>query len=784
MKEKTCWKSSSGRCIDLIISNRKFSLMNTGTVETGLSDHHLLIYTMLKTTFQKLAPKVVKYRKYKNFDINVFKNELSHYLHYNIVDYGHFEEIFTSILEKHAPMKTKFLRGNNQPHLSKTLRKAIMKRSKLKRIANRSKNPEDMVAYQKQRNLVVNLNRQAKKDYIANSSTSTQGFWKTIKPFFSSKGSICDERILLVDNGKVVSNEEKISSIFNLYFNRITDDLEIPEIPKSLALSPDPVSTAIAKYANHPSILAIKSRQNSVEFELHTVTTDTMIKEILSLNSSKTVSGSIPIKVLQLAAHECANVLTMCFNKYIVNLSSFPDELKLADIVPIHKKGNTSKKANKSDKANYRPISLLPTVSKVFERLITKQIEPFTNNWLSKYLCGFRKGYSCQYSILNMLRKWQSCLNTSGKVGAILMDLSKAFDCLPHDLLIAKLAAYGFGQKSLKLFMSYLSDRKHRVRIGSSVSEFLTILLGVPQGSVLGPILFNIFVNDLLFAVNEASICNFADDNTLYVCDQDITNVLRRLKKDLDVVVNWFSSNGMVANPDKFKVIFPGSQNVISINIGPLQLKSTEEVILLGVKIDSQLSFYPHIKDICKKASAKTKALMRIRRYLTQKQVDRLYTAHVMSPFNYCPLVWMFCSKQAHNLIDSTHRRALCAKLNTFTGTLDELLQKSNTISIHTKNLQLLLIEIFKSVNHLNPEFMWDSFIMKPDLYNLRQGSSIVVPRATSTRATNSFDVRAALAWNHLTSSIKSEITLTKFKSEIKKHRIYCRCKRCLYMFS
>ena len=173
-----------------------------------------------------------------------------------------------------------------------------------------------------------------------------------------------------------------------------------------------------------------------------------------------------------------------------------------------------------------------------------------------------------------MLRKWQSCLNTSAKVGAILMDLSKAFDCLPHYLLKAKLAAYGFGQKSLKLFMSYLSDRKHRVRIGSSVSEFLTILLGVPQGSVLGPILFNIFVNDLLFAVNEAIICNFADDNTLYVCDQDITNVLRRLKKDLDVVVNWFSSNGMVANPDKFKVTWNHLTSSIKSEITLTKFKS------------------------------------------------------------------------------------------------------------------------------------------------------------------------------------------------------------------
>ena len=133
---------------------------------------------------------------------------------------------------------------------------------------------------------------------------------------------------------------------------------------------------------------------------------------------------------------------------------------------------------------------MLPVISKVFERLIIKQIEPFVNNFLSKLLCGFRKGYSCQYSLLNMIRKWQATLNTSGIVGAVLMDLSKAFDCLPHDLLIAKLNAYGLGKKSLDLFHSYLTKRRHYTRVGSTLSDILEIFLGVPQGSVLGPSLY------------------------------------------------------------------------------------------------------------------------------------------------------------------------------------------------------------------------------------------------------------------------------------------------------
>jgi len=246
------------------------------------------------------------------------------------------------------------------------------------------------------------------------------------------------------------------------------------------------------------------------------------------------------------------------------------------------------------------------------------------------------------------------------------MDLSTAFDCLPHDLLIANLAAYGFEIKSLNLLCNYLSGRKHRVRVGSLVSDFLDIILGVPQGSVLGPMLFNIFINDLLFLVQE-DIFNEADDNTLYVCSENISSVLSRLHSDLESVLDWVSNNGMVANPDKFQAIFLGAKNDgIIVSVHSTKILSTNSVKLLGITIDDQLNFYPHILETCKKATSKTKALLRIRNYLTQKQADLLYNSYIMSPFNYCPLVWMFCSRRAHNLINKTHHKALCAKQNTF----------------------------------------------------------------------------------------------------------------------
>jgi len=160
---------------------------------------------------------------------------------------------------------------------------------------------------------------------------------------------------------------------------------------------------------------------------------------------------------------------------------------------------------------------------------------------------------------------------------------------------------------------------------------------------------------------------------------------------------------------------------------------------------------------------------MRIRK----NQADHLYMAYIMSSFNYCLLVWMFCSKTAYNLIDKTHHIALCARFNTFHFNVFKLHYG------HTKNIQLLVVEIFKSLHQLNLEFMWDSFVLKPEVYNLRQGQSLNTPRARFIRAINSLDICASLAWNYLPADLKYETSLSKFKSKLKVQKIYCKCKNC-----
>ena len=193
------------------------------------------------------------------------------------------------------------------------------------------------------------------------------------------------------------------------------------------------------------------------------------------------------------------------------------------------------------------------------------------------------------------------------------MDLSKAFDCLPHDLLIAKHEAYGFDTKTLNIFKSYLNQRKQFVNINGTLSDILEILSGVPQGSILGPILFNIFINDLLVHIKSTNTHNYADDNTLSAYGDTVIEVTKSLEKGAEEALSWFLSNGMSANADKFQAIFcrkdKKSTAGISLKIGSEEIESEDQVKLVGVRIENKLSFNEYISSCLKQASAKMNSI-------------------------------------------------------------------------------------------------------------------------------------------------------------------------------
>ena len=248
------------------------------------------------------------------------------------------------------------------------------------------------------------------------------------------------------------------------------------------------------------------------------------------------------------------NSLNLC-----IETNTFPETLKKSNILSILKKGDGF------DKKNYRPIPVLPSLSKILERLIENQIKPYTNSFLNPLLSGYREGYSTQHALLRLVKHYKKALDQKMSTGAVFIDLFKGFECLNHDLLLAKLDAYGFTRQALKHIKSYLMYQKQRVKINGSYSEWRDINHGVPQGSILGPLLFNILINDLFIFGSDNMICNYAGDTTIYVSDYNSEEIIRKFENDTVILSSWFRDNYTKVNGEKCLLMY--FRNVQSTSI-------------------------------------------------------------------------------------------------------------------------------------------------------------------------------------------------------------------------
>jgi hypothetical protein len=475
---------------------------------------------------------------------------------------------------------------------------------------------------------------------------------------------------------------------------------------------------------------------NNNYIHLPSISTDDILRHLLKLKpSSASGDDALPGFILKDCAQILVTPLYFLYN-LILTTSVYPCLWKVGKICPIFKLGK------KNIISNYRPVTILPHISKVFESIIYSYIYTNVQNFISEHQHGFFRGRSTSTNLSCISHFISAALDKNTQVDVIYTDFSKAFDCIDHNILLNKLRHFGFSDSLLNLFESYLSDRFCYVNVLGLYSARLVVNSGVPQGSNLGPLLFLLFINDIveIFSLN---VLLFADDVKLYSTIRDISDCMR-LQSNIDVLYGWCRSNGLPLNRDKCYILSFSRKTkplMFDYRIGNALLTRCFTFKDLGVTFDAQFTFNEHV-DIIVASSVKTLGFIfrSCKRFRSESCLRALYFTLVRSKLEYCSIAWSPIYRRGVDALESVQRKF--AKYLLFKliaefpprGTPNSVLyDMANLRSLNMRRNDSFLIFLYKIIHGIiNSPFLLSQIYFNVPRANLRSGRFFYVPRAVT----------------------------------------------------
>ena len=695
------------------------------------------------------------YRDYKDFHESNFIDEiLDQHIFSNtnlrVTDWVEWKSVFLKVSDKHAPTKTARMKKRCSPWVTREVIDVMYRRDRAHARAIKSKDPELMNKYRRLRNEVNYVIERNKSSYMDNVFTTSRNnprkFWAEMKRLVPKVNMKSIPRTISADD-------------FNVYFQTL------PEKVCSL-------------FKDQTSDLLWKGQRSIHQFTFTQIERDALLRKLTSLSPTSGVDIlGIDRKLLRIAAPYIVDSLCTVINDSLSN-GIVHDEWKLARVTPVYK--------NSGDvmmKENYRPISVIGHIAKIIEQLIGQQLITYLEDhrFISPDQSAYLKRHSTQTSLHRVIDDFLENVNEDMITGVCFLDISKCFDTIDHSLLLKKLNMYGIQNTELCWFQSYLHNRKQAVFCHGKLSQSLDIKTGVPQGSVLGPYMFLLFINDVTCYLTEGITTNlFADDSSIYAVGKSIDEVRTKLQACIDSISYWYRRNKLKINGTKSKIMLVGTRAQLQalhlddfrVNYEDHKLELVYEAKYLGLHISYDLTWDNHISYLCKQLYFCISMLRGLRKILNETQLLKIYKTYVQPKFDYGVTIWGCTTEQNLNKIQRIQN--LAARV--ITGNFDyintrgiDLVKHLKLQNIRQRRDYFITTLMFKSIHGLAPNYLCDNVTMNFDIngYNTRgcDNMNVYIPRPYKEIYRNSFAYQGAVLWNALPPEVKESANLDEFKA-------------------